>query len=318
MFYAAPLDRSGGTGSADDPFGTLTDGLSALTAGDTLLLRGGTYHEQVDLQVAPGTRTEPIVVRPAPGQRPLLKGLLWIDNPSWWHIEGLNVTWDDRNRDDQHMVKISGGTDWELTDAEISDARSFAALLVAGDSRRFALRRLYVHDTEPANGTNEDHLIYLNSGLGGGVVENCLLVGSPNGRAVKIGPADSAGPPVGNLTIRYNTMIDNEGPSNIQVAWRSRNNEIYRNIMIGTAAGRANVTAFGLRGSGNAVHDNIGWRSSGVVEAGVRGLEDAGGNRFLDPRLRTSGTARFAPTSRSAESYGYLASPATATPRTPG
>jgi hypothetical protein len=308
VMHVEPRGVDDGSGAAEDPFGSLELALSKLEPGDTLLMGGGTYEERVDVEVAPGRRDAPVRVAPAPGQRPVLQGLLWLREPSWWDISGLNVTWDDDNDDDEHMVKIDGGKDWVLSDAEIWGARSYAAVLVAGDPERFALRRLHVHDTAPTNGTNEDHLIYLNSGTGGGVVEGCLLVGSPNGRAIKIGPPESDGEEVGNLVIRYNTMVDNRGPSNVQLAWRSEDNEIYRNIMVGSAPGRANVTAFKLRGDDNVVRDNLGYRSKGVLEKDVDGLEDGGGNLILDPRFATVGGQPYVPTAPRAQGYGHTAS----------
>ena len=180
---------------------------------------------------------------------------------------------------------------------------------MAGEPERFALRRLYVHDTARTNGTNEDHLVYLNPGRGGGVVEGCLLVGSPNGRAVKIGPPDEGGDPVGRIVLRYNTMVDNRGPSNVQLAWRSSDVLVERNIMVGTARGRPNVTAFELEGDDDVVRENIGWRSSGVLDQGVDGLEDGGGNRQLDPLLGQVGDRTHVPTAPAAQGYGYTALP---------
>lgn len=307
VLHASPQGYDGGAGTADDPFGTLEGALDQLVAGDTLVLDGGTYEETVDLVVSPGTRDAPVRVVAAPGERPILRGLLWLEDPSWWRIEGLDVTWDDDNDDDDHMVKITGGTDWVMSEAEIWGARSFAAVLVAGDPERFVLRQLYVHDTVKSNGPNEDHLIYLNPGTGGGVVEGCLLARSPNGRAIKVGPADEDGDPVGQLVLRYNTMVDNLGPSNVQLAWDTRSVEIYRNIMVGAADGRHNVTTFDLRGEDNVVRDNIGARSAGVLEPDVDGLVDGGGNQELDPLLDEGDGTSFAPTVPAAGGHGHTA-----------
>lgn len=306
VLHVEPRGDDDGTGSAEDPYGSLQTALEKLRAGDQLLVSGGTYTEDVRLEASPGREDAPVRVRAAPGERPLLRGLLWLEKPTWWHVTGLDVTWRDGDKD-EHLVKITGGSDWVLSDAEIWGAQSYAGVLVGGRPARFALRRLYVHDTAKSNGTNEDHLIYLNPGGGGGVVEHCLLVGSPNGRAVKIGPADSGGDEVANVVVRYNTMVDNLGPSNIQLAWDSEDNQVYGNIMVGTADGRPNVTTFHLDGRDNVVRDNVGWRSAGVLED-VKGLEDGGGNLARDPGLSGPEDAEpYAPTEDWAQGYGYLA-----------
>ena len=49
-----------------------------------------------------------------PGERPVLRGQLWIGDPSYWTIRGLNVKWAAGNPDEP-LVRIYGGTGWRLT-----------------------------------------------------------------------------------------------------------------------------------------------------------------------------------------------------------
>jgi hypothetical protein len=292
----------GGDGSSERPFSTLRAGFEALRPGDQLVVGAGTYDEElVDLQIRAGTEAAPIDVVAAPGARPVLQGLLWLEGADWWRIRGLNVTWADRSRKDQHMVKLTGGAHWVFADAEVWGARSFAAILVAGDPVDFALRDLYVHDTRPSNGDSQDHLIYLNAGTGGGTVEGCLLVNSPNGRAIKVGPASKDGSPVGNIVIRGNTMVRNLGPSSIQLAWRTSNVVMERNVMVETRPGRAAITGFHLDGSGNVARDNVAFAAASVVQPGV-GIVDGGANRMVDPGLDD----RFLVTAPGLAGYGSM------------
>lgn len=307
QFYVSPTGNDSASGSSSAPFRTLAHALSTLRAGDVLVVRGGDYDEQINVDAAAGTKTKPITVIAAKGARPVVHGLLWLTDPSWWRILGINVTWDDKNTHTDHMVKITGGHDWLLADAEMWDAKSFAAVFVGGTPSRFELRNLYVHDTRPANGTNEDHLIYLNTGKGSGMVDGCLLVGSPNGRAIKVGTPDSGSGQVKNIVIEYNTMIDNLGPSNIQIAFKTSNVKIQHNLMIKSAPNNPNITAFQLTGKGNFALDNLGWDSTGVVEHGVKGLADDGGNVHQNPHLGASKGAPFVPSSAFADRYGCTA-----------
>lgn len=308
VLEVSPDGDDGGTGAPGDPFETLDHAFEQLLAGDELVVRGGEYRESVVVRASAGTAEAPVRVRPATGENPVLRGLLWLEEPTWWDVRGLDVTWDTRNDSELHMVKVTGGDDWVLGDAELSDARGFAALLVGGEPKRFLLTGLYIHDTRKSNGRNQDHLVYLNCGTGGGVLERSLLVGSPNGRAVKVGPADSDGDPIAGITIRYNTMVDNEGPSNVQVSGDTSDVVIERNIMDGSGEGRPSVTAFELTGDGNIVRDNVTWRSTDSVENGQDGLEDAGGNIELDPRLDPDSAERpYEPLEPEAQAYGRWA-----------
>jgi hypothetical protein len=257
----------------------LAAALEGLQAGDTLIVRGGEYREDVRVQANPGTKDAPITVRAAPGENPVIRGLFWLTDPTWWRVHNLDVTWAEGHPSTAHMVKITGGTDWVLSGAELSYAESFAALLVAGDPARFRLTGLHVHDTQPANGTNQDHLIYLNAGMGGGVLERSVLTGSPNGRAVKIGPPDSSGTPIGNIVVRGNRMADNRGPSNIQLSGGATNVLIEGNVFDGSGPGKPNITTYRATGSGNVARNNIGAGSTGVL-APSPALRDGGGNRL--------------------------------------
>ena len=305
-WYVSPAGDDDASGSADEPFKTLRHALQALRPGDTLEVGDGRYKERLrDLDIKGGHRDAPIVVRPADGARPVVEGLLWLDDPDYWDVRGINVTWSRSNSRDEHMVKFTDGDGWRFADAEVWGARSYAAVLVVGEPKEFVLTGLYVHDTYKANGRNEDHLIYLNSGSGGGVVERNILARSPNGRGVKIGSGDEDGPRVENVEVRYNTMYDNAGPSNVQLTWQASNNRIYRNVLVNPAAGRANVTVFELDGSGNRVYDNVGWGGAGVVDE-TRGVE-ASGNVVENPRFVDAEAGNFRPRNERVHEYGHLA-----------
>jgi hypothetical protein len=305
--YAAPGGSDTGSGAVDAPFATIAHGLAVTRPGDTLLVRGGTYAERItSVVLTPGTASAPVRVAAYPGERPVVAGLLWLKNASYWTFDGINVTWSPANTASEHMVKLTDGVGWRFTNAEVWDAHSFAAILVAGTPSGWSLDHLRVHDTVPSNGTNQDHLLYVNAGTGGGVVEHNLLTGSPNGRAIKVGPPAAGAGATANLTIRFNTMRDNLGPSNVQLAWETSNVDITRNVMVHPGAGRSAVTAYQLNGAGNVVSDNVVWDAADVLDRDVAGLADGGGNVILDPQLDAGGR----PTNPDAAAYGWLAADA--------
>ena len=303
-YHVAQSGSDAHAGTESQPFRTIAKGLSTLRPGDTLVVGGGTYAERIrSVAITGGTPQAPITVVAAPGERPVVEGLLWLKGADHWTIDGINVTWSPANDTNEHMVKFTDGRGWRFTNAEVWGARSFAGILVAGQPSDWSLDHLYVHDTAATNGLNQDHLIYVNAGTGSGLIERNLLVGSPNGRAVKIGPPDPVGPAVENLTVRYNTMIDNTGPSNVQVAWTAANNQIYGNIMVRPASGRSAVTAYELFGTGNVVRDNLVWDAARAMDLSVAGLVDGGGNVVADPGLTGAG-AHVRATNAVAAPYG--------------
>jgi hypothetical protein len=295
-------------GTQAAPWRTLKKALTSLHAGDTLTVREGTYSERLDdIEVNPGTKKKPVTVVAAPGATPVLRGLLWLPDANYWSFRGLNVTWSHHNSSDDHMIKFDGGTGWSFTDAEVSDARSYAAILVTGDATNWRLSGLFVHNTHRTHDDNQDQLIYVSSTDGGGVIEHCLLTDSPNGRAVKIGPPDKTPDPIRGVTVRYNTMYSNLGPSNVQLSRGAEDNRIYRNIMSLPGKDQPNVTAYELTGQGNVVYDNLVYDSSGAVTTGVDGLEDGGGNLQQDPGFTDVSRNNFVPKDTLALSYGAYA-----------
>ena len=189
--------------------------------GGTLVLRGGTCVERVKNPVLqPAAAEARTRVLPYPGERPVLQGLLWLKGAQYWDFSGLNVTWDSATgQPNEHMVKLTDGKGWTFTGAEVWGAHSYAGVLVAGAASDWRLSHNYVHDTVPTNGTNQDHLVYVNTTAPGGVVERNVLAHSRNGRAVKVGPPAADSGRVAGVAIRYNTMVDNRGPSSVQLAW---------------------------------------------------------------------------------------------------
>lgn len=305
-FTVAPWGSDTEPGTAEAPFRTLAHGMRTLEAGDTLIVRGGTYDERVLLSssaVAKGRADAPIVVRAAEGEQPVLRGRLKLSHADHWTIQGIDVTWSSANAGHEHMVQFWGGAHWRFTDAEVWGARSYSAINVDNGATDFRLDHLYVHDTHPTNGLNQDHLIYIARSNRRGVIERNVLARSPNGRGIKVGPGSPDDPSSHDLVIRYNTFVDNAGPSNVRFTGDSSGNEVYRNIFVRSGSGFAAVTGHELRGTGNVIRDNIAWATDGVVEP-IAGLVDGGNNAVVDPRFADPAAGDFRPSTAAATDYG--------------
>lgn len=301
-YYVAPTGSDAATGDVSSPWRTIKKGMEALHPGDVLQVRGGTYTERATgLDLRRGTAAAPITVRAYPGERPVLRGLLSMYSADYWTLDGLNVTWDPSNTDHgAHMIRMLDGVNWRITNSEIWGSTGYSALLVGGSAKQWRVDHSFIHDTAATHDVNQDHLIYVTTPVSGGVIERNMLAGSPNGRGVKIGPASPGSQRIGGVTIRYNTFTDNTGPSNIQLSYGASDNLVYRNILVRSGSGQANVTAYNLNGDGNRVVENVGWASARVHDsaAGVSGT----GNLHLDPQLE-GGYPRAA----AARDYGRFA-----------
>lgn len=300
-YYVSPDGSDASPGTFEQPFSTITFALKALEPGDGLYLRGGVYVEQVRSPVlSPASADRPIVVAAYPGERPIIKGLLWIKGASNWFFDGINVTWDpERNLPNEHMVKVIDGEGWVLQNSELWGAHSFAALLIVGEASNWTVRGNYIHDTYPTNGINQDHLIYANV-AGGGTIENNLLVNAANGQGVKVGPPEPDAGEIHDVTIRRNTIVAAVGPAGVQLAWGAYDTVVEQNIIVGVYQQAAGIETWELFGTGNTAGENVVWDAAAVLEQAA-GLSDTGGNVMADPLLDSRGL----PTSAQAQGRGY-------------
>lgn len=310
-YYVSPTGSDSNPGTQAAPWKTIKKSITSLQPGDTLIVGGGTYTERVkgstgSLHLPRGTSSLPITVKAATGEKPVIKGVLWVRYVDYWTWDGVGVMWDDQTGTaSEHMVKIHESNYFRLTNSEIWGARSYAGLLIGNDTKNFTIDRNYFHDTYPSNDLNQDHLIYiggLNSGPG--LIEKNIFKNSPNGRGIKIGHGSGDTSPMGYATIRYNTFYDNQGPSNIQLSYGATGSKIYRNIMQKSSS--HNITTFNLAGTGNEAWENIGWESRGVVDVD-NGLLDKGGNVYRDPRFTDIAASNFMPLDDFSKAYGRYA-----------
>lgn len=315
QFYVAPSGSNGDPGTRSEPFRTITYAVQRLRPGDTLFVRGGTYEEQVRTPViAPGRPTERITVTAYGKERPVIKGLLWLRAPDWWVIDGINVTWSSRNESDEHMVKLIDGVGWDLVNSEIWGARSSAALLVAGtvtgEPSRWRVADNCIHHTYETHGTNEDQLIYANTGLtaGAGTIERNLLFEAPNGMGVKLGGPDPDKGGAANVTVRFNTVYDTS--QNVMVSWRSRDNTLVGNLLGRVGPNYSNLRGYQLTGADNVATGNAGFDAESFVlnDPGYRGVATSGNVFSVDPQFDSTTSCRgFHPRNDIASRFGRYA-----------
>jgi hypothetical protein len=317
-YYVSPAGDDANPGTLLAPWQTLRKALTSLVAGDVLHVRGGTYSERLGgstpIAIHPGTASAPILVEAYPGERAVLAGLLWLNGPSYWTIDGLNVTWRSDGAATEHMVKITNGVGWRLTGSEIWGAHSYAGLLVAGttagEPAAWRVDHDCIHDTYATNSTNQDHNVYVNTGLsaGTGSIDHDMLFNATNGENVKLaGPTTGGG--TANVTVSYNSLANAAQP--ILVGGQSSNISIFRNIVDGALNGYV-FRGYELTGTGVAAHDNLAAGGSKLFwndSASTTGIADAGGNVFPhDPSFDSVSCTGFAPLDGVAKTYGARAS----------
>lgn len=316
LYYVSTSGSDSNPGTIDRPWRTIAHGLVALRAGDTLDVRGGTYVEQImSPPLARGTDLARIRVQNYPNERPVLQGLLWITGAYDWTFDGLNVTWDSaRDSRDQHMVKFINGAGWVFRNAEVWGAHSYAAILVAStvnnEPSNWVISRDCIHDTYKSNDTNQDQLIYVNSGLSGtgGSIRRNVLFNATNGMGIKLGGPSAGSGGTANVEVRYNTIYNTA--QSMLISWASHNNLIHDNLMVKTGSYYGNVRGYELNGHGNEAYANLGSQAKEFIlnDPGYTGVYGTNNTFGTDPQFdNTSSCAGFHPATATAQSFGKYA-----------
>ena len=73
-YYVSTAGNDGNSGTTlDAPFRTIGHAVNGAAAGDTVVVRGGTYREDVEMNTG-GTADRPLVLTAYPGEVPVIKG----------------------------------------------------------------------------------------------------------------------------------------------------------------------------------------------------------------------------------------------------
>ena len=317
-FYVSLSGSDANPGSLAAPWRTLAKGLVSLFPGDTLLVRGGTYVEQIrTVTYRPATPADPILVAAYPGERPVVRGVLQIRSANYWTFDGINATWDlAANTSDDPVVKIMQGVGWTFKNAEVSGARSYAGIFVGsgvvGQPSNWRISGNCIHHTYGVHPPFQDHNLYI--GLktedqpGPGIVERNIFYNALNGDNIKVGGGGVGG--AEDVLIRNNTLY--EASQNARVIGATTRTTFERNLMV-KATGKwwyPNLRGQDVTGAGNIAHDNAGFSAERFLKStnSSRPIIDGGGNLFgVDPQFSSLVCTGFRPQSAQLKPYGRWA-----------
>ncbi len=295
------------------PGQSIATAMKAAVPGTTIQLRAGTYTESPDLRPNPGTAGARNTLMAYPGEKAVIKGLPVFTDPDYWTFRNLTFTQGAATR--LHLVKVHGGTGWELDGVEVYGAAQTGLLVgrssTYGAPQGWTIRNSTFHDCgyTPA---------YLNPGRDatGGLVERnlfydagtecCKLGWGGTGVANHLGEFG-----VGEVTFRYNTAVKGGTGPSLVIAEPSDAKliDVHHNLFVdpGTKWAVRIDNEEGQLGTNVTVHDNAWWDTDSVVKfaydfgksPAVMAAMTA--NVKLDPKL----DATYHPTT--AQGYGRYA-----------
>ncbi len=102
-FYVAVDGNDSNPGTIDSPWRTIHHAVDSVEAGDTVYIRGGVYHESVDIDVSGSATAGPVTFQSYPGEGAILdgggltppttdiRGLINIEGESYVTVKGLEI-----------------------------------------------------------------------------------------------------------------------------------------------------------------------------------------------------------------------------------
>lgn len=294
--YAATVHYVSTTGSDTNPgtqaapWRTMKKSLSSLAAGDTLMVGGGTYVEDLSLTMN-GSSGAPITVKNVAGQRPIIEGLLAV-TLNYVTMDGINVHWRDGKSVDVHMLKLNGGTGWRWTNSEIWGAKSWANILITQSPNAWSLDHNRIHNNDGTSHTAvQDHNVYVNTtnSSNTGKIEHNLFYASPRGESIKLDGTGSGSGGGMNISVKYNTMVG--ASRGMLMGGQSHGNDIAYNIIIPSAGDGIGFYLYNCSGTGNKLHDNIfyGYKTAIQVAGSASAMSDTNNAKgTINPQLDSS------------------------------
>ncbi|MFY9913628.1 MAG: hypothetical protein WAK18_03095, partial [Nocardioidaceae bacterium] len=289
--YVSPNGEDAGLGTADKPWKTLNYALRHVYGGDVLYVHGGTYNEQLaKLSLHRGRSDAPIYVTNVPGERPVLKGVIALKRPEYWHFNGLNVEWDSNLANPpSFMVKITGGMGWSWTNSEFSGSLQSGNMFVGvaivpegngfrrADPQGWTLAGNCFHDLRSAATAGNAANLVLGAmrhpGLG--TIERNLFFNHQNQDNITLGSA--AGAPR-NVLLRYNTIYG--GRFAITLGGSPRKIRITRNL-IGGASSDVLVLFDNSYSRGTRIFQNLAVDADRLLRPRAETLLNGSGNVLL-------------------------------------
>lgn len=277
-YFVSPAGSDSAAGTADRPFRTIGHALRLAKAGDTVLVRAGTYTEWASFEGA-GSAGAPVVLGNYPGERPSITGRLRITG-SYFRVSGFAFLGQTSANRSGTMIYVTGGRHIEITGNEIAKAWTHGIYLDAG-ATDITITRNWIHD----NGTHAvyDHGIYWETARSGVIANNLVTGNRANGMQLY--------PNADDVVVTHNTVVGN-GRFGIVVGGESTTsdgNMIVNNVVAFNADYGIRTYWGGPVGSGNVAQANL-------VYGNPKGNTFGSGMTFLntivaDPKLvaRSSG-----------------------------
>ena len=281
--YVSPSGSDDAEGTEDAPWKTIDHALSEDRPGVRVLVRAGTYEDQIDRGPS-GEEGRPMVVEAYPGERPVVNAQLELNGSSHLRVSGLVFDGEDTSGT---AIRITGGEDVELSRNEVRNYRggdSSQGFLLTDGALRTRIVANRIHDL--GTWSEHDHGIYCRSSDAAYFANN-VIYGIDQGVGIHLYDDDGEG--CDDALIVANTIVASQ-TSGIVLSRGADRNLVTGNVITGHASSDTPSYGYAVRegagvGEDNVVRGNLGWDNAQEPDFACEGCEDndEGDPRFRDP-----------------------------------
>jgi hypothetical protein len=279
IFCVSTTGSDGNSGSCSAPWRTIQKAVETLLPGQTALVRGGVYRENVVI-LRGGEGSRHLSVRAYADERPVLRGQLKISGSNV-RVEGLTINGRGVSLL-RPLVYIERGRSIVVERLEVTGSRH-SGVFVGGNSRDVTVIACWVHD----NGSRDrlDHGIAFGHGSRGEISSNVVEGNLAGGIQVY--------PRYDDVLVNQNTVVANGGFGILVGGERATSDDVTVVNNIVAFNGGQGIRTFwgGTVGTGNLAANNIIWRN-GEDDVSREGITQQG-NLRIGPGFGDAGAGDY-------------------------
>jgi Right handed beta helix region len=284
--YVSPQGSDSGPGTLSRPWRTIQHGLDQLRKGQALLIRQGTYRENLVLTHG-GTSKRPLVVQNYPHERPVLlpgegdenNGPLQVGSGAAF-VRFSGLVFEGANGPSTANLYVWGSAH-DITFSRCEVRRSARqGFFSESTTKSIKIIGCDFHDNGGSGPNNQDHDIYMEGR--DHVIANTVVTGARNGYGIQLYPSSN------HVLIVNNTIVDNRSGIIVggQGSKATSKALVVNNIVaFNDDEGITTFWGDGSRGSGNFAVNNLGYGNGGSDFDSSEGGINYSKNYSRDPRF---------------------------------
>jgi parallel beta-helix repeat protein len=237
----SPSGSDSNPGTLTQPWKTIQKALDKVSAGQTILVRAGTYSQSLYAKRG-GTSTSLVSLEAFPGEKPVLTRPMQIV-ANYIRVSGFVF---EANGHSTSPIYVAGGDYVELLNNEVRNSRMTAIFLSGSNGSK--LQGNWIHDN--GDTANQDHGIYWWSGNSGLIADN--LIERNYAFGIQLYPQPD------KITVRDNRIFAS-GRCGVAIGTDGSNSADYNVILSNVIANNKDcgvTSSIGYPGKGNTLQGN--------------------------------------------------------------